>query len=173
MWRMEEAKLMWAQGQHGMAIRLGQVLLKRMLAAPNSDAEQLTRLQSLLGKWLAWNRWSSLQYTSYADSTCISISSMKLVISCGHLLKPCIAVMVSRSESSAAVLDMMQQALERVACSGSQALPEGKVACRAAYRLAHYADSMYCSLQEQRNSPEWATAQAVIQQKMQQVRHTV
>ena len=64
---------------------------------------------------------------------------------------------------------MMQQALQRVSQSSSQPLPEGKVACRAAYRLAHYADSMYCSVQKQRNSPEWATAQAVIQQKMQQV----
>jgi len=81
-WRMEEAKLLWAQGQHGMAIRLGQALLERMLAASNSDAEQLTRLQSLLGKWLAWNRWSSPQCTSCADSTCISICSMTLVTSC-------------------------------------------------------------------------------------------
>lgn len=63
----------------------------------------------------------------------------------------------------------MQQALQRVSQSSSQPLPEGKVACRAAYRLAHYADTMYCSVQKQRNSPEWATAQAVIQQKMQQV----
>ena len=75
--------------------------------------------------------------------------------------------MPHRSDSSAAVLDMMQQALQRV--STSQAVLEGKVACRAAYRLAHYADSMYCQVQQQRSSPEWATAQAVIQQKMQQV----
>ncbi|BDA48015.1 Serine-protein kinase ATM [Coccomyxa sp. Obi] len=126
-WRMEEAKLLWAQEQHSMAIRLGQALLQKMKGASFEDTEELTRLQSLLGKWLAWNR----------------------------------------SDSSAAVLDMMQQALQRV--STSQTPLQGKVACRAAYRLAHYADSMYCQVQQQRSSPEWATAQAVIQQKMQQM----
>jgi hypothetical protein len=53
---MEEAKLLWAQGQHSMAIQLGRALLNKMKADAHGDAEQLTRLQSLLGKWLAWNR---------------------------------------------------------------------------------------------------------------------
>ncbi len=55
-WRTEEAKLLWAQGQHSMAIQLGRALLNKMRADTQGDAEQLTRLQSLLGKWLAWNR---------------------------------------------------------------------------------------------------------------------
>lgn len=55
-WRMEEAKLLWAQEQHSMAIRLGQALLQKMSRASAGNSEQLARLQSLLGKWLAWNR---------------------------------------------------------------------------------------------------------------------
>lgn len=55
--RMEEAKLLWAQEQHSMAIRLGQALLQKMKGASSDDTEQLVRLQSLLGKWLAWNRY--------------------------------------------------------------------------------------------------------------------
>ena len=53
---MEEAKLMWAQEQHSLAIRLGRALLQKIKGASFEDTEQLTRLQSLLGKWLAWNR---------------------------------------------------------------------------------------------------------------------
>ncbi len=56
LWRMEEAKLLWAQGQHSMAIRPIQALLARMAAAGQTDAEQLAQLRSMLGKWLALNR---------------------------------------------------------------------------------------------------------------------
>ena len=73
-----------------------------------------------------------------------------------------------RSESSGAVLEMMQQALDRVSSSDAAA-QESRIACRAAYRLAHFADSMYRSVQEQRRSPEFAAAQAVIRSKRSQV----
>lgn len=43
-----------------------------------------------------------------------------------------------------------------------------KVSCRAAYRLAHYADGLYRSIREQLSSPEMATAMAVIDYKRQQ-----
>jgi len=55
-WRTEEAKLLWAHGQNSMAIRLASALLRRLQADADADAQQLTRLQSLLGKWLACNR---------------------------------------------------------------------------------------------------------------------
>jgi hypothetical protein len=60
LWRMEEAKLLWAQGQSSMAIHLVQALLSRLQAAAAADAGHLLRLQSLLGKWLALNRCHSL-----------------------------------------------------------------------------------------------------------------
>lgn len=39
-----------------MAIRLGQALLQKLKGASFENSEQIARLQSLLGKWLAWNR---------------------------------------------------------------------------------------------------------------------
>ena len=44
-----------------------------------------------------------------------------------------------------------------------------EVACRAAFRLATYADSLYRAVQEQISSPKWATAVAIIQDKKRQV----
>ncbi len=46
----------------------------------------------------------------------------------------------------------------------------GRLACRASYRLAHYADGLYRSALEHRQSPEWATAQAIIHHKRAEVR---
>ena len=43
--------------------------------------------------------------------------------------------------------------------------PKGSVACRVAYRLAHYADSLYQGIQLQKASPEYQTARAIIQAK--------
>ena len=67
-WRGEEAELLWAQGQRGMAIRLARALLQRALQsepqgqprgqAATARAQQLTALQSTLGGWLAANRCS-------------------------------------------------------------------------------------------------------------------
>jgi hypothetical protein len=66
-WRVEEAELLWAQGQAGMATSLARALLQRALdqappaaAAGGADvrahAERLAMLQSTLGRWLAENR---------------------------------------------------------------------------------------------------------------------
>ena len=129
-----------------------------------------------------------------------------------------------RSESSGAVLDVMRAALDRVGGDNPDSLPFSDTACRAAFTLAQYADSMYrcvasslpgdmtllhalvwlftflvapwgawqgqhwqsCrvwrgvlsispyptlrrNIQEQRQSPEWQTREAVIKQKENQV----
>ncbi len=59
MCRTEEAKLLWAQGQQSMAMRVAWALLgspgSSASAAP-MDQLQRSRLQSLLGKWLSLNR---------------------------------------------------------------------------------------------------------------------
>ena len=60
----------------------------------------------------------------------------------------------------------MGEAADAVVTSG---MHTGQVACRVMYRLAHHADTLYASIQAQKHSPEWNTAQAVIKQKRQQV----
>lgn len=52
--RTEEAKLLWAQGQRSLAMRLASALLGS--PAPMGKLQR-SRLQSLLGKWLSLNRW--------------------------------------------------------------------------------------------------------------------
>ena len=51
--RTEEAKLLWAQGQRSLAMRLAWALLGS--PAPMGKLQR-SRLQSLLGKWLSLNR---------------------------------------------------------------------------------------------------------------------
>ena len=64
-WRTEEAELLWARGQRGMATQLAAALLQHATAAPQqlgggaaapAGGEQLAMLQSMLGGWLAENR---------------------------------------------------------------------------------------------------------------------
>lgn len=56
MCRMEEAKLLWAQGQQSMAMRVAWALLGTSGSAVSMEKLQRSRLQSLLGKWLSLNR---------------------------------------------------------------------------------------------------------------------
>jgi hypothetical protein len=52
--QLEEAKLLWAQGQRAMAVRMA----KGLAAAPGRDvsAEMRARLLCLAGKWLTQSR---------------------------------------------------------------------------------------------------------------------
>ena len=73
---------------------------------------------------------------------------------------------MDRSDSSAAILEVLQGAVSAVSAdSGASA----KMASRAHFRLAHYADSLYRNIEEQKQSPEWHTAQAVIAHKREEV----
>ena len=83
---------------------------------------------------------------------------------CCHDFVCCLYVF--RFESSSAILGSMGQAADALVSSG---MHTGQVACRVMYRLAHHADTLYASIQAQKHSPEWNTAQAVIKQKRQQV----
>lgn len=58
-WRVEEAKLLWAQGQERVAVSISQSLLPA--ARPNKQGSLLpyARLLSLTAKWLAQTRYSS------------------------------------------------------------------------------------------------------------------
>jgi hypothetical protein len=53
---MEEAKLLWAQGQQSMAVRVIRALLGSEKSSAPMDHLLRSRLQSLLGRWLSLNR---------------------------------------------------------------------------------------------------------------------
>jgi hypothetical protein len=53
---MEEAKLLWAQGQQSMAVRVARALLGCDKPPAPMDRLLRSRLQSLLGRWLSLNR---------------------------------------------------------------------------------------------------------------------
>lgn len=60
--RTEESRLLWAQGQRSLAMRLAWALL----GSPEPmDKLQQSRLQSLLGKWLSLNRWLADWYPNW------------------------------------------------------------------------------------------------------------
>lgn len=66
----------------------------------------------------------------------------------------------------------MKDALKNAEASSPQdSSGSNEVACRAAFCLASYADSLYRGAQEQISSPKWATAVAIIQDKKRQVTH--
>lgn len=62
--RVEEAKLLWAQGQQSLAMRVAWALLGSPAGGSRGSSGspvpmeklQRSRLQSLLGKWLSLNR---------------------------------------------------------------------------------------------------------------------
>ena len=59
-WSVEEAKLLWAQGQQAVAVRMGKSLVDAAKGSRNSDVVAYARLLSLTGKWLAETRCTSL-----------------------------------------------------------------------------------------------------------------
>lgn len=71
-----------------------------------------------------------------------------------------------RSDSPQAILDVLQAAVSAADSTAADA----KLAGRAHFRLAHYADALYRNVQDQKQTPEWHTAQAFIGTKRQQVR---
>eukprot|EP00898_Chlorokybus_atmophyticus_P004026 jgi/Chlat1/4624/Chrsp3S05582 len=52
-WRIEEAKLLWGQQQHRLAINLGKFLLQAPPQSQSSAAVVRSSLQSLVGQWLS------------------------------------------------------------------------------------------------------------------------
>lgn len=60
-WRLEEAKLLWAQGQTSLALRLLHAMIDRMPAAAGADSAQDAShagLLTLAGKWMAHTRYN-------------------------------------------------------------------------------------------------------------------
>ena len=193
MCRMEEAKLLWAQGQQSMAMRVAWALLGSSGSAAPMEKLQRSRLQSLLGKWLSLNRCGALSQSMPACACNLALkyahthicqgadhAEQALCESIGNLPTELVAVLLSQtwtlarcsrsSESSSTILDLMTEALKNAEEPSSQSHCAGnEVACRAAFRLATYADSLYRAVQEQISSPKWATAVAIIQDKKRQV----
>jgi hypothetical protein len=58
--------------------------------------------------------------------------------------------------------------MQRALGTDQNTAAESKFFCRAAFRLAHYADGLYRSIRQQLSSPDMATAKAVIDYKRQQ-----
>ena len=58
-WSVEEAKLLWAQGQQAVAVRVSKSLLDVAKRGRDGDVVAYARLLSLTGKWLAESRWPS------------------------------------------------------------------------------------------------------------------
>lgn len=59
LWRVEEAKLLWAQGQTNLALRLLHAMINRMPAQLEADDAQRAShagLLTLAGKWMAHTR---------------------------------------------------------------------------------------------------------------------
>ena len=170
----QEAKLLWAQGQQSMAMRVAWALLGSPGSAAPMDQLTRSRLQSLLGKWLSLNRYAADLLLYRYSLVCMRFvfnSAQGLRIYKGDEqaemhnmdLSPC------SSESSSTILDLMTEALENAEDSTKGRSTSNEVTCRAAFRLATYADSLYRAVQEQISSPKWATAVAIIQDKKRQV----
>ncbi|PSC71129.1 serine threonine-kinase ATM isoform X1 [Micractinium conductrix] len=140
-WRVEEAKQLWAQGQHDTAVQLARSLLAARPAqstggsgSSSSDAGgdaalRSAYLRALAAKWLSR----------------------------------------TRSESPSAVLNLMQEAADQAQGSGQGGSEAARTACRVLYRLAHYADGLYRGIEAQKASAEYKTAKAVIDAKRQQI----
>lgn len=63
--QVEEAKLLWAQGQRSMAVRIA----KTLAATPGQhvSAEMRARLLCLAGKWLTQSRWGCSPHSNNSD----------------------------------------------------------------------------------------------------------
>lgn len=54
-WRIEEAKLLWAQGQKGLAVRVAKLLLNQVECS-GQQGNLHAQMLCLAGKWLAETR---------------------------------------------------------------------------------------------------------------------
>jgi len=68
----------------------------------------------------------------------------------------------TKTESSSTVMDLL-----KVACSGEKI--QGAQTSRIYYRLAQYSSELYRGVLDRRSSTEWATAQAVLKQKKEEL----
>lgn len=172
-WRSEEAELLWARGQRGMATQLAAALLGHASQLSNgAAAEQLATLQSTLGRWLAENRRAQVpKHSSIARAFGLSRvcpseereaawhrdkRGMRKSV-CTHLTHAgCLHVdcgTIWQWEVNASCL--LWRRAERSAVvletmqaaldrvSGGQDAACSEVACDAAFTLAQYADAMY------------------------------
>ena len=141
---MQEAKILWAQGHHEIAVNL----LKYVINHCNVH-EDSASVYCLAGKWLAsthsdrsWNVFINLicvisvRFTTCGKSQLSWTRSARIILT-QYLHK---AVKIS----------------ERLSNKSSSKYVEEK--CRACYRLAHYSDSLYRSYKERLNSSEWQNA---------------
>ena len=72
-WQVEEAKLLWAQGQQGVAVSMSKSLLAAARHNKQGNLLPYARLLSLTAKWLAQTRYSkdwAIFFVSHRDHDC-------------------------------------------------------------------------------------------------------
>ncbi len=139
-WRVEEAKALWARGQTDSALTTIRGLISTTANAASRE-EHLSTAAAALG-----------------------------IGSCsqGALNKNYVQALAgkwmaqTKTESSSTVMDLL-----KTACSGEQ-IQEARTS-RIYYRLAQYSGELYRGVLDRRSSTEWATAQAVLKQKKEEL----
>ncbi len=139
-WRVEEAKALWARGQTDSALSS----IRGLISIKNNSASQQQRL----------------------DSSDVSIgigSSSQSALNKNYVQALAGKWMArTKTESSSAVMKLLKEA-----CSEEQ-IQEARTS-RIYYRLAQYSGELYRGVLDRRSSSEWATAQAVLKQKKEEL----
>jgi len=157
-WRVEEAKLLWAEGKSESAIAVVHSMLqlmndgKKLYRARQGAEYVLTttmktpdprfyELLCLLAKWQASARTESsiVLYQKFADCIDGLNESYKLSLSQNKSKKEANTVVYSKD--------------------GVNDVTQLRLLSRCHYRLAQFADSQYRQLEERFNSPEWARSE--------------
>jgi len=138
-WRVEEAKLLWARGQAGAAVRAVRALLLDEEGGEGA-ADPLWRpaTTALLGKWLGATRAAGAG-----------------------------AALATLTDAATDADALLEQALQGVADAPSPSAA-ARVACRASFRLADFADGLARAAAARRATPDWQAARAVVEAKARQ-----
>ena len=142
-WRVEEAKLLWARGQAGAAVRTLRSLLDEEKengadAAGSPPADPLWRpvTTALLGKWLGVTRAAGAG-----------------------------AALATLTEAANAADELLEADRAGGGGGAPTSSATARVACRASFRLADFADGLARAAAARRATPDWQAARAVVEAK--------
>ncbi|KAH7622345.1 putative Serine/threonine-protein kinase ATM [Nannochloris sp. 'desiccata'] len=141
-WRVEEAKSLWARGQTDSALSTIRGLISTTITT-NSAFQQHLHLSASAGSGIGSSSQSAMNI-NYVQAIAAKWMAR------------------TKTESSSTVMDLL-----KVACSGEQ-IQEARTS-RIFYRLAQYSGELYRGVLDRRSSTGWATAQAVLKQKKEEL----
>jgi ataxia telangiectasia mutated family protein len=141
-WRVEEAKALWARGQTDSALSTIRDLLSTSNFT-NSASQQHLHLSASGGSGIGSSSQSAIN-KNYVQAIAAKWMAR------------------TKTESSSTVMELL-----KVACGGEQI--QGAHTSRIYYRFAQYSGELYRGVLDRRNSTEWATAQAVLKQKKEEL----